>query len=213
MESVEMTAKTVEEAVELALRQLEANREEVEVNVLSRGRSGVLGIGAEPARVRVTRLASGERVASTAMEIIQRLLSLMQVEAAPTIRSAGGDKDAPPIIDIQGNDSGLLIGRQGETLRSFQFVVNLLLGRRLQERAHVAIDVEQYRERRYASLRQMALRAAERVASTGRPITLEPMSAAERRVVHLALADHPHVVTESEGAGDSRRVTVTPRQR
>jgi spoIIIJ-associated protein len=210
MDKVEMTAKTTEEAIELALKELDANQEEVEVNIVSRGRAGILGIGAEPARVRVTRLSFNGSGASEAIGIVQELLSLMDIVGTTTIRTSG-DENNPAIIDVQGDDSGLLIGRRGETLRSFQFIVNLLLSKKLESRKHVVVDVEQYRERRHAIVRQLALRVAAQVAATGRPGTLDPMPASERRAVHVALADHPNVVTQSTGEREDRKVGILPR--
>ncbi|MBF8268095.1 MAG: protein jag [Dehalococcoidia bacterium] len=137
----------------------------------------------------------------------------MKVSASATVRSQHtNEEDTIETIemDVEGEDSGLLIGRRGETLRALQFMVNLLVGRRVPGR--VIIDVEGYRERRYASLRTLAIRVAERVAATGRSITLEPMPSNERRVIHMALADHPGVATESEGAGDDRKITVFPKR-
>ena len=113
-------------------------------------------------------------------------------------------------LDIEGEDSGLLIGRRGETLRALQFTVNLIVGQTT--RARVILDVEGYRERRYSSLRALAARVAERVTSTGRPITLEPMAPNERRVVHMALANNSRVATESTGVGESRKITVLPKR-
>lgn len=210
MDQVEISAKTVEEATEIALRELDAEREEVAVEVVSQGRSGIFGIGAEQARVRVTRLSSAEGLASRAIEVVNHLLSHMGVSALATIRSSG-DGEVGALIDIQGEDSGLLIGKRGETLQALQLLVNLILGDR-QSHSLVIIDVEFYKERRSRSLQALAMRVAERVAATGRPITLEPMPAAERRVIHLALADHPDVTTESTGDGQQRKVTVMLRK-
>ncbi len=130
-----------------------------------------------------------------------------------TLRSAHSPDSGGPVIDIAGEDSGLLIGRRGETLRALQFLVNLAVRNRLNgEDVRVILDVERYRERRHNSLHEMALRVADRVASSGRAISLEPMPAAERRVIHMALADHPRVSTESAGFGESRQVTVAPKK-
>ena len=175
------------------------------------GRAGLFGIGSEPARVRVMRLAESDSLVSQALEVLSKLLSYLKVSALSTIRTVG-DQETWPTIDIQGEDSGLLIGRRGETLHALQFLVGLILSQQSQARARVAIDVEHYKDRRAASLQSLAVRVAERVASSGRSITLEPMNPAERRVVHLALADHPQVMTESSGIGESRRVTVMLRQ-
>lgn len=206
MDRVEISAKTVEEAIELALRELDAGREEVAVEVVSQGRAGIFGIGGEQPRVRVTRLSSSEGLASQTIEVVNQLLLDMRASALATIRSSGDD-EIGPTIDIQGEDSGLLIGKRGETLRALQFLVNLILAKR-QSHPRVILDVEQYKERRNRSVQALAMRVAERVVASGRPIALEPMPAAERRIIHLALADHPDVTTESTGDGQSRKVTV-----
>ena len=191
---------------------LGVGREEVEVEVLSRGKTGFLGIGSEPARVRVKRVLPSQGVATRSMEVVTKLLRTMNADTTATLRSAQDPKTGGPVIDIQGDDSGLLIGRRGETLRSLQFLVNLMVNKDAASPTRVVLDVEKYKERRYKALEEMALRVAEKVAATGRPITLEPMAPAERRVVHLALADHPRVTTESLGEGSDRRVTIHPRK-
>ena len=210
MDRVEISAKTVEEAIELALRELDAEREGVAVEVVSQGRAGIFGIGGEQPRIRVTRLSSSEGLASQAIEVVNQLLLDMRASALATIRSSGDD-EIGPTIDIQGEDSGLLIGKRGETLQALQFLVNLILARR-QSHPRVILDVEQYKERRNRSLQALAMRVAERVVASGRPIALEPMPAAERRIIHITLADHPDVTTESAGDGQRRKVTVMRRK-
>ncbi len=210
--SREMSGKSVEEAVELALMEMGVGRAEVEVEVLSRGKAGFLGIGSEPARVRVKRILPTQNTATNAMEVVARLVKLANVEITCTLRSAEDKQTGGPIIDIQGTDSGLLIGRRGETLRSLQFLVNLMVNKDNASPKRVVLDVEKYKERRYKALGEMALKVAEKVAATGRPITLEPMSPAERRVIHLSLAEHPQVTTESSGEGAERKVTIRPKR-
>ena len=141
---------------------------------------------------------------------VDNLLRSMKVSATATPRPQQEGEEDTIELDIEGEDSGLLIGRRGETLRALQFTVNLLVGQ--STRGRVILDVEGYRERRYSSLRTLASRVAERVASTGRPITLEPMAPNERRVIHMALAENPRVATESTGMGESRKITVLPRR-
>ena len=140
--------------------------------------------------------------------ILDNLLRNMRVQASSSIRSSEVEEDGTVELEINGDDSGLLIGRRGETLQALQYVTNLLVGRRAEGR--VVLDVEGYRERRYAALRTLAARVAERVASTGQSVTLEPMAANERRVIHLALSENPRVVTESTGVGEGRKITVSP---
>ena len=141
---------------------------------------------------------------------VDNLLRSMKVSATATPRPQQEGEEDTIELDIEGEDSGLLIGRRGETLRALQFTVNLLVGQ--STRGRVILDVEGYRERRYSSLRTLASRVAERVASTGRPITLEPMAPNERRVIHMTLAENPRVATESTGMGESRKITVLPRR-
>lgn len=213
MEERVMSGKAVEEAIELALKDLDANREEVEIEILSRGKPGFLGIGAEPARVRVRKFPTSHQAASLAMEVVNKLLLAAGVRVLTTLRSAFDPDSGGPVVDVTGDDSGLLIGRRGETLRAIQFLVNLVVNSKLEDqRVRVVLDIERYRERRYNSLREIALRVADRVASSGMALSLEPMSAAERRIIHLALAEHPRVSTESSGLGDDRKVTIHPQQ-
>ena len=203
--TTEVTARTVEEAIEIALEQLGADRDQVEVDVISQGKGGILGFGAEPA---LTSLPAN--LPAVAKITVDNLLRSMKVSATATPRPQQEGEEDTIELDIEGEDSGLLIGRRGETLRALQFTVNLLVGQ--STRGRVILDVEGYRERRYISLRTLASRVAERVASTGRPITLEPMAPNERRVIHITLADNPRVATESTGMGESRKITVLPRR-
>ena len=210
-DSVEANGKTVEEAIELVLKQLDAKREEVEIEVLSPGKTGLFGIGGEPARVRGTALADGGLV-QAAKAIVDNFLTAMGVDAVSTISKPPDDSPDTQLIEISGDDSGLLIGRRGETLRSLQFMMNLLLNRKPdQAEGRIMLDVEQYRRRRTQVLRGLAVRIADRVARSGRPFTLEPMNPSERRAIHVALADHPKVTTQSLGEGEDRKVTITPR--
>ncbi len=172
-------------------------------------------MGSEEARVRV-ELRSGDLV-DLAKGTIENLLRIMGVSATVGLPEAparaGADEPGDNLtFDIDGDDAGLLIGRRGETLSSFQFLVNFILSRKVQNRVHTNIDIEGYRARRYESLRALAHRMAERVANTGRPFTLEPMPARERRIVHLALSSHPRVTTESDGEGEDRKVTIAPKR-
>ena len=149
-------------------------------------------------------------VVTATTEILQKLISLMGVSATITLQQAEREDVGGPAFDIDGDDSGLLIGRRGETLRALQFVVSYLAGRRLDDRANLFIDVGGYQERRYESVTTLAQRVAQRVASSGQAITLEPMPPNERRVVHMALADYPGVSTISTGEREGRRVVVEP---
>lgn len=174
---------------------------------------------AGPARVGVAvrepvgaGVAAGEPDPETeqlATEILDFFLGTMGVVATTFVR-----EDAPDgmiAFEIEGEDAGLLIGRRGETLQALQFLVNLIVNKQLGRQVYVTIDVEGYRERRQESLKSLAERTAERVASSGRPVQLQPMPASERRIIHVTLAEHPEVRTESKGDGDQRRVVVLPK--
>ncbi len=208
MNQIETTAKTAEEAIELALRELDAERGDVEVDVISRGKTGLFGLGGEPARVRVTLLEAPNELVSTATDLLSNLIYKMNVEASANLKQAHNEDVDGPMFELEGEDAGLLIGRRGETLKALQFIVRYMASRRLGSRVNLMLDVEGYQARRYKSVVNMAERVAQRVVDSGRSVTLEPMPADERRAVHMALADHPRVVTESMGSGDSRQVVV-----
>ena len=203
-----MTAKTVEEAIELAIRELEVARGEVEIEVISKGKSGILGIGGEPARVKVTHVAQLSETVKVATDILDTLISKMDVSVFTSLKNAKNEEVGGPEFDIDGDDSGLLIGRRGETLKALQFLVSLMTSRRLSERVHMFLDVAGYQERRYKSLQNLAGRVAQKVLDTGHSITLEPMPPNERRIVHMSLAEHPGVNTISTGVGSERQIVV-----
>lgn len=212
MKSIEISAKSEEEAVDLALAELGLSRSEVEVVVVKKGRGGLFGLGSEEVRVRVTPLGlfSNEDVdvGGMAKEVLENLLSLVEISASVNLGAKGSGDEAVISLDIEGEDLGILIGRRGETLSSLQYLVNLIVSRRLKSRAGVVVDVEGYRQRRYESLRLLARRLADQVRSTGSSLTLEPMTAGERRIIHLELRDDPYVTTQSIGEGEARKVAI-----
>ncbi|MBI2939137.1 MAG: protein jag [Chloroflexi bacterium] len=237
MESLEVTARTVNEAIEKALARLHLTRDEVDVSVLSEGSRGIFGIGGEDARILVSPRArldqeqvqkvdvevaaskvNGQEIARIARDILENLLDglgiVADVEVRPVAPKApnGPGNDFSAVLDITGDDLGILIGRRGDTLAALQFLTNLILARRTRRSAKVQVDVEGYRVRREQTLQTLATRVAERVAATGEPISLEAMPPNERRIVHVTLQSHPQVMTASTGEGDQRRVVVHPRR-
>ena len=214
-EALEATGKNVEEAIENGLVDLGLERHEVTVEVLAEGRGGLFGIGGEPARVRLAPVSletpAGEDVVY-AQETLEELLRLMNVDATATVRAPETPGDGvglvKAVLDVEGDDLGILIGRRGGTMASLQYVLNLMVSRRLKHKAPFAVDVQGYRRRRETSLQDLAFRTADRVRESGRSITLEPMPASERRLVHLALAKDPTVTTTSVGEGESRKVAI-----
>ncbi len=251
MESVEVSAKTVDEAIDIALDELGLTRSQVEIEVLTPGKPGLFGLGGEQARVRVVALEEGaarpqaqpeedydetprgepaereireapdtdvvpldseEVVAAT--EFLEEVLELAGVPAVVTVRepetAADGLGRASAVLDIEGEDLGLLIGRRGNTLAALQYIVNVMITRRQGSRVLVTVDAEQYRRRREETLRALARRMADRVHNSRRPMTLEPMPAAERRIIHIELAEDEDVVTGSVGMGDERKIVIRP---
>ncbi len=156
----------------------------------------------------MAQLSSPPDSVKTASEVIESLIHYLDVEVTLTLKQAHNEDLDGPLFDIAGEDAGLLIGRKGETLKTLQFMVRYMVSRKLGDRVNLMVDVEGYQERRHLALRNMARRVADRVSDTGRSISLEPMPPNERRIVHLALSDHPEVTTESDGMGSSRQVVV-----
>lgn len=218
-EAVEASGKTVDDAIESGLADLGLERHEVTVEVLSQGRPGLFGIGGEAARVRLSPVSfeqpEGDEV-QYAAELLEKLLGLMDVEAGVTVRApetAGdGIGRTRAVLDVNGDDLGILIGRRGMTMSSLQYLLNLAVSRQFKSTSPFQVDVEGYRRRREEWLRDLAFRMAERVRSTGRSITLEPMPPNERRIVHLTLAKDPTVGTESIGEGERRKVAISVRR-
>ncbi len=243
MESVEVSAKTVDEAIDIALDDLGLRRSQVTIEVLTPGKPGIFGLGGEPARVRVTALEEGtarpmaeeempeiEAAAEGEVEVkeidapevelaadyLRNLLEMAGIDAGVSVREPETPGDglgrASAVLDVEGDDLGLLIGRRGSTLAAAQYLINLMVNRKLQSRVLVTVDVEHYHRRREESLRGLAQRMADRVRQSRRPVTLEPMPAGERRIIHLALADDPAVMTSSVGDGDARQVVIQLRR-
>lgn len=155
-------------------------------------------------------------ISQIARDVLEILLSNLGVAASvemDTLSFVEETEDAAPVaLSVSGEDLGILIGRRGQTLACLQYIVRLIVANRAQMWVPIIIDVEGYKARRYESLRALAERMAEQVKVRQRPFTLEPMPAYERRIIHLALADHSDVTTESTGIDELRKVVILPRQ-
>ena len=146
--------------------------------------------------------------------VVSRMLHLLNLEAQVSAHYGEAERDGRRSIhvDIRGNDLSVLIGRRSETLTAFQYVASLIVGKETEQFVQLTVDVEGYRDRREKQLIQMAKRMADQVAKSGRRQTLEPMPSGERRVIHIALRDHPAVKTESTGEEPYRKVTIVPKE-
>ena len=210
MNELEVNGKTVDEAIQIALEKLGVSEDKVEVTVLKKGRSGVLGMGVEEAKIKVRlKLEPDEKadVVEVAKEVLETLVKLMKITAEVSVLQANTG-ELPVTLNIKGEDLGVLIGRRGQALASLQYVVRLIVAEKLKVWVPINVDIAGYKKRRYESLQNLALRLAEQVKRNRRLIMLEPMPADERRIIHLALADHPDVTTQSMGEGDMRKVAI-----
>ena len=267
--SLDVNAKTVEEAIEQGLAQLGLSRDEVDIEILKEGRKGVFGLGAEEALVRLTPRASsvqateeqpqpevtasppevaadlpGERPAADA----DKTAKVQEVTGPATPIPVSGEKDVaeiaeyylkgllermglarsqistriatdlveegedpPLVLNITGQDLGILIGRRSETLQALQYMLRLMVSKEMSSWQPVVVDVESYRVRRRQSLYRMAEKMAERAVSSHKRVVLEAMPAYERRVIHVALKNHPAVITKSIGTDENRKVTIIPK--
>jgi len=214
------TAATVEDAKRKALAQLRkivpgVVEDDVEYEVMEEGsRGGFFGRGRAQAQVEAHVRPRAERpdaelplIAEDLREFLSEVVARMGLEAGVDVEDDGECVTA----DLDGPDLGILIGRHGQTIDALQYIAAIAVNRRRKSRRRVIVDAEGYRDRRATSLHSMADRVAQRVARDREPVTLKPMSAAERKVIHLRLKDHPRVETVSEGHEPNRAVTIAPR--
>jgi spoIIIJ-associated protein len=165
-----------------------------------------------PARVAEMLPDGHDEVLDKTEAIVSKLLFHMGLQAQVSAHYGEPREDRRPImVDVRGSDLGILIGRRGQTLDAFQYVAALMVGKETGQFIHLVVDVEGHRDRRERQLRQLAQRMAEQVLKNGRKLTLEPMRAAERRIIHMELRDHPAVTTESVGEEPYRKVTIIPK--
>jgi len=206
---IEMIAPTTDEAIADGLRELGTSRDAVDIEVLDEGDA----VEGRRARVRLSiksELEPQDATALAARQALQELLSKMRVRGhvvAQWGEAIDGD-ERPLLLDVQGDDLSVLIGRRGETLAALQYILRLIVNKRLNTITNVVVDVESYKSRREQQLKRLAQRLAEQATQQKRTLSLEPMPANERRIIHLTLRDHPDVTTESVGTGEFRKVTI-----
>ncbi len=206
----EATGKTVEKALEKALKELNASVEQVDIEIIEAGQKGVLGIfGAKDARVRVQRKSDGAGVEEVADEVAGLIMNCLDVN----YRLFSDTMDDTTYVNIEtAGVDGLLIGRKGDTLNSLQHLVGRIVSRKMGGYQRLTLDVGGYLRNRQEILKQKAVKAAERAKQSKREVGLEPMKASERRVVHLALAEVEGISTYTVGNGEMRKVFVAPEQ-
>jgi spoIIIJ-associated protein len=206
--TLEFEEKSVEDAIELACRQLKLPREKLEIEIISKGSSGIFGIvGAKRAKIRVTtKTLPAGLTAEKAKEVLDEIVKHIDLPMVVECEA----KDGYSYLNIISNGSGLLIGKRGKTLNALQFLVSKIVSRQTGENVSVIVDTENYRSKRELSLNELARQLSEKVKKSHRSLTTGPMSAQDRRVIHLALKEDHEVRTKSKGEGNLRRVVIYP---
>jgi spoIIIJ-associated protein len=228
MDFVETEGENIDDAIENALKLLGVARDKITVDIIAEGRKGILGFGSQKARIRAQlrkpplgQTPEPEAVAAEpavfsveaaalaqkAETALREILRLMGVKATLEIKTSGDETT----LQIHADNSGLLIGRKGQTLEALQYVVTRIAGEHYAaEGPHIVVDIEKYRERRRKMLEDMALRLGEKAKRQRKTVTVEALSAADRRIIHAALQDDPWVSTKSLGQGSYRRLLIIP---
>lgn len=201
MKFVEKSGKSVEEALRLALIDLDATREQVEVEILDEGSKGFLGLGAKEAKIRVTKKNDVVEVAKT---FLNNVLKEMNINAEIEVALV----DESLHVNMIGEDMAILIGKRGQTLDSLQYLLSLVVNKNRDDYLRVILDTENYRAKRKETLESLAEKLAMKVKKSRKNVILEPMNPYERRIIHSALQNNPSVSTKSEGDEPYRKVVI-----
>ena len=204
MEFVEVSAKTVDDAITEACQKFSVTSDKLEYEVVEEGSAGFLGIGAKPAVIKARVKSSIQDIAKTFLNEVFEAMGLTVV-----INIKYDEIDNLMDIDLSGDEMGVLIGKRGQTLDSLQYLTSLVVNKDVENYIRVKVDTENYRKRRKDTLENLAKNIAFKVKRTKRPVSLEPMNPYERRIIHSALQNDKFVTTHSEGDEPFRRVVVT----
>ena len=202
-----VTAKTIEDAALEGASKLGVAREDVEIDVLEEPKKGFFGMGAAPAKVKVTYIL---KPLEAARNFIETLMADLEIQAEIQIHDDGNGES---LITIEGEGASVLIGHHGDTLEAFQYLVNLAANKKDDEDrqyTRITVNIENYREKREETLRKLASKMAAKVKKSGRNIALEPMNAYERRIIHAEIQKIEGVSTNSVGSEGNRRVIIFP---
>ncbi len=204
MDYIEVSAKTVDDALTEALVTLGATSDQVEYEVIEKGSNGFLGIGSKNAVIKIRKKQSAE---GSVRDFLSQIFAAMQMEVEILVKVDEEEKMID--VELKGAEMGLLIGKRGQTLDSLQYLTNLAVNKNSENYYKVKVDTEDYRKRRKETLENLAKNIAYKVKRTKRPVSLEPMNPFERRVIHSALQNDRYVTTHSEGEEPFRHVVVT----
>ena len=202
-EFIQISAKTVDEAITKALIELEITSDKLEYEVLEKGSAGFLGIGAKPAVIKARKKMD---IIDQGREFLEKVFEKMNMDV--TIDISVDQEENVVSINLSGSEMGVLIGKRGQTLDSLQHLVSLVINKNSEQYMRVKLDTENYRERRKETLEHLAKNIAYKVKRTKRPMALEPMNPYERRIIHSALQNDAYVFTKSEGGEPFRHVVV-----
>jgi spoIIIJ-associated protein len=210
MNVLEVEGKTVDDATKKALSKLGiTDTADVKIEVIDEGKSGIFGFGvSRPAKIRLYYSETSSDVGEVAREILLNIIHKMDIDC--DIKNIN-ESSSRVYIELESKQSGLIIGKQGRTLESLQFLLSLMINHKLGTDKKIILDIEAYREKRERAIRKLSRDAAHRVIRTGKPWTLEPMNPFERRLIHMTLQNDSRVETRSEGEGIYRKVKVFPK--
>lgn len=208
MEYIEISAKTVSEAITEACQKLSVTSDRLEYEVVDEGSSGFLGIGSKPATIKA-KVKEEEKISEedSAKKFLNDVFAAMQMDVVVSAKYDDIEKDLQ--VDLSGVDMGILIGKRGQTLDSLQYLVSLVVNKGREDYIRVKVDTENYRQRRKETLENLAKNIAYKVKRTKRSVSLEPMNPYERRIIHSALQNDKYVTTYSEGEEPFRKVVIT----
>ena len=208
MEFIEVSAKTVDDAITESLVKLGTTSDKIEYEIIEKGSSGFLGIGSRPALIKVRKKSEVE---DYVYDFLHNVFLAMNMEVEILINKSEDGKNVD--VELKGEEMGVLIGKRGQTLDSLQYLVSLVVNKETEEYVRVKVDTENYRQRRKETLENLARNIAGKVKKTRRSVTLEPMNPYERRIIHSALQGERFISTHSEGEEPFRRVVVTYKRR
>ncbi len=209
-EYVEVSAKTVGEAIKEACRKFGVTSDKLDYQIVEEGSSGFLGIGSKPAVIKAAVKVEKLSVDEIAKGFLRDVFGAMNMEVAVDVQYE--EESGTMNIDLAGEEMGILIGKRGQTLDSLQYLVSLVVNKESDEYIRVKVDTEDYRARRKETLENLAKNIAYKVKKTRRAVSLEPMNPYERRIIHSALQNDKYIATHSEGDEPFRRVVVTYRR-
>lgn len=206
-EYIEISAKTLNEAITEACQKFGVTSDKLDYQVIEEGSAGFLGIGSKPAIIKAAVKMEEMSVEEVAENFLSDVFKAMSMNVAVEVRYQEDEKTMD--IELSGEEMGVLIGKRGQTLDSLQYLVSLVVNRETEDYVRVKVDTEDYRQRRKETLENLAKNIAYKVKKTRRPVSLEPMNPYERRIIHSALQNDKYISTHSEGDDPFRKVVVT----